>query len=120
MAPKTVCDAHDLLLQNLDGLKQGQKQLYDLDREKSDKMAEIKESVARLEESTKAGFTAVKEWQVAFEEKQGKRDAELNANMSKLIMLSSRRKWTPKSIVALIGAIGGGGGIAALLVLFIK
>lgn len=120
MAPKTVCDAHDLLLQNLDGLKQGQKQLYDLDREKSDKMAEIKESVARLEESTKAGFTAVKEWQEAFEEKQGKRDAELNANMSKLIMLSSRRKWSPKAIIALASAIIGPTGIAAILILFVK
>lgn len=120
MAQKTVCDAHGILVGVLDELKKGQNQLYDLDREKAKEMAEIKESVARLEESTKAGFSAVNQWQEAFEEKQEKRDAELNANMSKLISLSIRRRWTPKMIVALIGAIIGPSGIAAIFVLFVK
>ena len=120
MAVKNECGAHSLLMQNLEGLKAGQNQLYNLDREKTTEMSEIKISVARLEESTKAGFSAVKEWQESFEEKQCNRDAELNEKMSKLIMLSSRRKWTPKSIIALIGAIIGPTGIAAILVLFVK
>lgn len=121
MAPKSTCDAHDLLLQNLDGLKSGQNQLYNLDREKAEKMAEIKESVARLEESTKAGFSAVKEWQESFEEKQRNRDMELNANMSKLIAMSSRRKWTAGKIIALVSSIGVlGSGLGAIFIVFVK
>lgn len=114
------CDAHELLVDVLNGLKKGQNQLYDLDREKAKEMAEIKESVARLEESTKAGFSAVNQWQEAFEKKQETRDAELNANMSKLISLSSRRRWSPKMIVALVGAVIGPSGIAAIFLVFVK
>jgi len=120
MAEKGVCDAHGLLIQNLDGLKKGQDQLYNLDREKASQMSEIKLSVARLEESTKAGFASVKEWQESFEEKQNKRDQELGANMNKLLVLSARRRWTPKMVVALLSAIIGPTGIAAVLILFVK
>jgi hypothetical protein len=120
MPSSGICDAHDLLLDNLNGLKAGQNQLYNLDREKTDKMSDIKLSVARLEESTKAGFSAVREWQEAFEEKQSKRDSELNANMSKLLAMSSRRKWTPKMVIALLTAVIGPSGIAAVIVLLVK
>jgi hypothetical protein len=120
MAGKTECGAHSLLMQNLDGLRKGQEQLYNLDRGKAAEMSEIKISVARLEESTKAGFSSVKEWQDAFEEKQGRRDAELNANMSKLISLSSRRKWTPRAKIALLSAVIGPSGLAAAVFLFVK
>lgn len=120
MAPKSVCDAHGLLMNNLEGLKKGQEQLYNLDREKASEMSEIKISVARLEESTKAGFSAVKEWQDTFEQTQKERDRELNANMSKLILLSSRKKWTPRAKIALLSAVVGPTGIAAFLVLFVK
>jgi len=121
MPSSGICDAHDLLLDNLNGLKAGQNQLYNLDREKTDKMAEIKLSVARLEESTKAGFASVKEWQESFEEKQSKRDSELNANMSKLIAMSARRKWTTGKIIALVSSIGVlGSGLGAIFIVFVK
>ena len=114
------CEAHELLVEVLDGLKKGQNQLYDLDREKAKEMSDIKQSVARLEESTKAGFLSVQAWQESFEAKQSARDLELNGNMSKLLSMTARRKWTPKSIIALVGAIVGPTGIATVLVLFVK
>lgn len=114
------CDAHGLLVEVLNGLKKGQDQLYDLDREKAKEMSDIKESVARLEESTKSGFSAVNQWQEAFEKKQETRDAELNLNVAKLISLSSRRRWSPKMIIALVGAVIGPSGIAAIFLVFVK
>lgn len=114
------CEAHELLVDVLNGLKQGQNQLYNLDREKAKEMSDIKESVARLEESTRAGFSAVRTWQEEFEMKQQARDAELNGNMTKLLSMTARRRWTPKTIIALIGAIVGPSGIAAILILFVK
>lgn len=114
------CEAHELLTEVLDGLKNGQNQLYNLDREKAKEMSELKQSVTRLEESTKAGFLAVNTWQESFEKKQLERDAALNVNMTKLLAASSRRKWSSKAIIALAGAILGPGGIAAILIIFVK
>lgn len=114
------CEAHELLVEVLDGLKKGQNQLYDLDREKAKEMSDIKQSVARLEESTKAGFLSVQAWQESFETKQSARDLELNGNMSKLLSMTARRRWTPKMVIALIGAIVGPSGIAAVLMIFVK
>ena len=114
------CEAHELLVEVLNGLKQGQNQLYNLDREKAKEMSDIKESVARLEESTRAGFLAVTAWQDEFEAKQQARDAELNGNMTKLLSMTARRRWTPKMIIALIGAVIGPSGIAAVLMIFVK
>jgi hypothetical protein len=114
MAPKTVCDAHGILVDVLDGLKKGQIQLYDLDREKAREMSEIRESVARLETSTSAGFTAIETWQKAFEKKQSDRDAKIIESLSR----APRAKWTPKTIIGLVGAIVGPSGIAALILLF--
>lgn len=114
------CEAHELLVEVLDGLKKGQNQLYDLDREKAKEMSDIKQSVARLEESTKAGFLSVQAWQESFEKEQRGRDLELNGNMSKLLSMTARRRWTPKMVIALIGAIVGPSGIAAVLMIFVK
>lgn len=114
------CEAHELLVDVLNGLKQGQHQLYNLDREKAKEMSDIKESVARLEESTRSGFSAVTAWQESFEKKQLERDADLSTNMGKLLSMTARRRWTPKTIIALIGAIVGPSGIAAILILFVK
>ena len=116
------CEAHEMLVDVLGELKTGQKQLYDLDREKAKEMSEFKESVARLEESTKAGFLAVNTWQESFEKKQKIRDDELNSNISKILSVSARKRWTwtPKMIFALAGAVFGPGGIAAIFMLFVK
>ena len=52
---KEVCNAHELLLRNFTSIEEGQAKLYDLDREKADKLTVIEVSVARLEESANAG-----------------------------------------------------------------
>lgn len=120
MAPRTECGAHSLLIQNLESLKSGQEQLYNLDRGKASEMSEIKLSVVRLEESTKNGFSAIHEWQESFEKKQSERDATLQASMNKVLSMYASRRWSPKALIGLISAIVGPTGIAAVLVLFMK
>lgn len=116
MAQKTVCDAHGLLVGNLAEIKEGQKQLFDLDREKAKEMSELRESVARLEESTAAGFSANKTWQENFESEQRARDEKILLSLSR----NTRQRWTPKNIVALAGALCGTGGVAAVILLFVR
>lgn len=116
MAPKTVCDAHGLLVGNLNEIKLGQNQLFDLDREKAKEMSEMRESVVRLETSTSAGFKAIEKWQNDFEKEQRERDAKILAGLSR----NTRPMWTPKNIVALAGAIFGTGGVAAVILIFVR
>lgn len=117
MAPRAVCDAHEILVGVLDGLKEGQNQLYNLDREKAKEMSALRESVARLEESTTAGFSANETWQKTFESAQRERDAKILESIKRS---PARAKWTPKAIIGLVGAIGGSSGVLTFLMHFLK
>lgn len=93
------CGAHDLLLSTVSNIEKGQSKLYDLDREKSDRLGEIKVSVARIETSQKAGFELI-----ASEQKL--QYAELLAEIKKR---PPQKHWGPGHTAAVICA-----GLAAM------
>jgi len=92
MAPKSVCDAHELLIQNIERIQKGQGQLYDLDREKAAELADIKVSLAKLTENMSSGFQAM---------------TEQNELLRKMIQSQSGHKWKPGHMVALAGTFFG-------------
>jgi len=105
---KEVCNAHELLLTNFADIQKGQSRLYDLDREKADRLGSIEVSVARLEVSTEAGFTRLESQYVSYTETMSKEIEKLSA----LVMrMSNRKRWTPKAVIALVSSVFGSGGI---------
>ncbi len=87
-----TCDAHELLLTNLTEIKDGQKQLFDLDRSKAEQLSALEVTVA-------AGF------------------ARLEAQLSK--KLRDRTQWTPKAVIALVSSLFGSGGVGYAIAMFV-
>ena len=105
---KEVCNAHELLLRNFTSIEEGQAKLYDLDREKADKLTVIEVSVARLEESANAGF---KRLETAHNNSNAILSKEIE-NLSKLVRsMTAQRRWTPKTITVIISTVFGSGGL---------
>lgn len=102
-----TCAAHGLLVETVQGLRDNQKDTYNLIRTLT------KEVESNNLEASKT-LTELKSWRETFEEKQDARHDELK-NLLKSI---KPKKWTPQNIIALIGALCGGGGLATIIILF--
>lgn len=96
MNEKTVCDAHNLLLQTVQQIQEGQASLYSLDREKAAELSEIKVAMAKMEASTVSGFQNI--------------EAQFDS-LRKMIAAQSTHKWKPGHLVALAGSFFGSAGI---------
>jgi flagellar motility protein MotE (MotC chaperone) len=109
-----VCAAHGSLESALDGVRDGVRQLYDLDREKTERLGKFDVSLARLEEKTTAGFQRLEQWQEEFESAQAARDERLD----RTLRLMQPKRWTPAQKVAMVSAILGPTGIAVFSLFF--
>jgi septal ring factor EnvC (AmiA/AmiB activator) len=103
------CTAHGLVIETVQGLRENQKETYSLIRNLTAEVAENNKEASNT-------LTELKAWRVSFEAKQDERHEELKAIVRQL----KPKKWTPQSIIGLVGAIFGGGGIATVLIFFIK
>jgi hypothetical protein len=103
------CTAHGLLVDTVQGLRENQKETYMLIRDLTAEVAENNREASNT-------LTELKSWRESFETKQDERHEELKNIVRQL----KPKKWTPQSIVGLVGAIFGGGGIATVLIFFIK
>lgn len=105
---KEVCNAHDLLLRNFSSIEAGQAKLYDLDREKADRLRVIEVTVGRLEESTDAGF---KRLETAHNNSNAVLSKEIE-NLSRLVRsMTIQRRWTPKTVTILLTSVFSSGGL---------
>lgn len=93
---KTLCDAHNILIENVRLVQESQEKLFNLDRGKASELSDIKIAVARLEMSTQAGFDSV---------------AEQLESLRKLIAAQNSKHWKPGHLVALAGSFFGSAGI---------
>lgn len=107
-----VCAAHGSLESALDGVREGVRQLYDLDREKTERLGRFDVSLARLEEKTTAGFLRLEQWQEEFESAQAARDERLD----RTLRMMQPKRWSPGKIVALVSALAGSGGLGAVII----
>ena len=110
----TKCAAHEPLVQTISGVRDGVQQLYDLDREKTERLGRFEVSLARLEEKTTAGFSALEQWQEEFEWAQASRDERLDRTLRAM----QPKRWTPAQKVALVSAVLGPTGIAVFTLFF--
>jgi hypothetical protein len=105
---KEVCNAHEVFLTMFSEIKASQSELYSLDREKADRLSDIRVSVSELESATKAGLLRIEERQTSYNEDVSKSIKDLSILVSKIQV---RKRWTPKAIIAIVSSIFGSGGI---------
>jgi hypothetical protein len=110
----TKCAAHEPLIETISGVRESVRQLYDLDREKTERLGKFDVSLARLEEKTTAGFLRLEQWQEEFESAQAARDERLD----RTLRLMQPKRWTPAQKVAMVSAILGPTGIAVFSLFF--
>ena len=107
------CEAHEGLVQNIDRVHKSIGQLYDLDREKTDKLSSVQVTLAEIKSQNTAGFSQLAHWQEEFERQSASREARLE----RMINGTSKRRWTPQFIVGLVAAVLGPSGVAAIITL---
>ena len=107
------CEAHDGLVENINRVHKSIGQLYDLDREKTDKLSSVQVSLAKIEAQNASGFSQLTHWQEEFERQSASREARLE----RMINGMSKRRWTPQFIVGLVAAVLGPSGVAAIITL---
>ena len=110
----TQCAAHEPLIETITGVRESVRQLYDLDREKTERLGKFDVSLARLEEKTTAGFLRLEQWQEEFESAQAARDERLDRTLRAM----QPKRWTPAQKVAMVSAILGPTGIAVFSLFF--
>ena len=103
------CTAHDLLTDTVQGLRENQKETYTLIRT-------LTADVAKNTQEMSNSITELSAWRESFEQRQEEKHLELKF----LIKSTTCKKWTPQNTIALIGALFGGGGVATVLVLFLR
>ena len=103
------CTAHDLLIDTVQGLRENQKETYTLIRT-------LTADVAKNTQEMSNSITELSSWRESFEQRQDEKHNELK-NMLKSM---AGKRWTPQNTVALIGALFGGGGVATVLILFVR
>ena len=101
------CSAHGLVIETVQGLRENQKETYTLIRNLTADVAENNKEASNT-------LTEIKAWRESFEARQDERHEELKAIVRQL----KPNKWTPQNIIALIGALCGGGGLATIIILF--
>lgn len=102
--PPDVCAAHDFFMQEMDRDKGSIAAIFTT-------LGNMRVDVARLEETTAAGFSNITERQDMFD----KTLTESLKRMEKLIIDHRPRKWSPAQKVAMVSAVLGPTGIAAYL-----
>lgn len=127
------CAAHDLLVSELDRVKDNQSELYELDRKRSDDMSEIRSDIATLKsagsimqkdiEDLKTGVTEVKN--VTSELKndiiQVKSSVSgMQLDISKIKESIQGKKWKPADYVAIIVAFISMIGTVAVTIITVK
>ena len=110
----TKCAAHEPLMETINGVRESVRQLYNLDREKTERLGRFDVSLARLEEKTTAGFLRLEQWQEEFESAQASRDERLDRTLRAM----QPKRWTPAQRVAMVSAILGPTGIAVFSLFF--
>lgn len=115
--------------------------LYRLDREQTSERMELSEKMSTQLSEITANISDIRSNQTAMdgkidtlskrteqmftemETRSGKQDEMTNKLIDALMNFNnvkSERKWKPKDIVAVLTALGGGAGIAALIMIFVK
>lgn len=122
LARQGTCDAHEMLVDAMTGLRGDISKLYDLNRETSRDGAEVKERLSSVEAKLDA-------WHEEGERQQATLTAMLSSGLSRIEDMVKikpkspdpvKRKWGPQHTVALVGSIVGPGGIAAIILIFWK
>lgn len=104
------CEAHDIMYQELQRVKDNQSELYSLERKKSDEMSEIKEDIATLKQSGKTMQQDIEELKNGMEEVKAttsalKTDVKgLKQDMTDIKESIQNKKWKPADYVAIIVA----------------
>lgn len=92
-----ACDRHEDLVDELKRVKNSQSELYQLDRNKAETMAEIREDVATL----KADSKHTKEKVDSLCDEVG----EIKESIGKIKTAVENKKWSPKDYIALVSTI---------------
>jgi len=110
------CESHEQLVTEIQRMHNDMSELYGLDRERGKQLTTISVSVAHIEEKQDALSNKIEQVFVEFERQMNASSATIN----KLLDNRQEKKWKPANIVALISALGGFSGLAAVLIIFIK
>lgn len=115
--------------------------LYRLDREQTSERMELSEKMSTQLSEITSNISDIRAKQTAMdgkidtlskrteqmftemETRSGKQDETTNKLIDALMNFNnvkSERKWKPKDLVAVLTALGGGAGIAALIMVFVK
>lgn len=93
-----TCAAHELLVKNVEHLRDNQGQIYDLIREVSKKQGEQDTQIALLSTKVDTGFE------------------EIQGTQKQILSMLGKRKWTTNKMIALASALFGSGSLGYALV----
>lgn len=110
------CESHEQLVTEIQRMHNDMSELYGLDRERGKQLTTISVSVAHIEEKQDALSNKIEQVFVEFENQRNTSSATIN----KLLDNRQEKKWKPANIVALVSALGGLSGFAAILIIFVK
>lgn len=105
-----LCEAHEILVQELDRVKNNQSELYSLDRERREQLSDIQNSITQIREENqnmKNDITELKTDMSSVKADMGtvKQDlASVKTSITK-IEANTKKSWEPKDYVAVIVAV---------------